>query len=92
MKEPRIGDLRIDPKGTERIRKTVGRGKSVKITINVDAESLAALRMRSARTGIPYQRLLNRVLKKGLQDDNETESRLDRLEKELNRLKRRLSA
>ena len=92
MKEPRVSDLEIDPKGTERIRKRVAHNKSVKITINVDAESLAVLRKRSAKTGIPYQRLLNRVLKKALQDDKEMESRLDHLERELNRLKQRLSA
>ncbi len=92
MKEPRISDLEFDSKGTRQVRHRVARKSAIKITINIDADSLAILRAKSAKTGIPYQRLLNRVLKRGLQSESATESRLDRIEKELNRLKRRLVA
>jgi len=92
MREPNLGGLEFDPKGTRQIRQKMGRNPAVKITINIDADALAILRAKSAKTGIPYQRLLNRVLKRALQGETETESRLDRLEKELDRLKRQLVA
>ncbi|MBZ5499789.1 MAG: BrnA antitoxin family protein [Acidobacteriia bacterium] len=92
MKEPKTGDLEFDVKGTRQVRRIAARKQSVKITINIDSEALAILRAQSAKTGIPYQRLLNQVLMRALQKDAQTEGRLDRLEKELNRLKRTLVA
>ena len=93
MKEPRLSDLKVDTKGTRQIRNLVARARKIKITINVDQDSLAILRDRSARTGVPYQRLLNQVLRNALdKKDDDMESRLERLERELNRLKRRLVA
>jgi len=92
MREPKLGDLEFDAKGTGIVRRKMERSRAVKITINIDADSLVALRSKSVKTGIPYQRLLNQVLKRALQAETETETRLDRLEKELNRLKRRLVA
>ena len=68
-----------------------GRG-SVKITINVDADSLAKLKELSADSGVPYQRLLNRILKERLSKADTVHSRLDRLEKELARVKKTLTA
>jgi len=90
MREPKLGDLEFDAKGTRMVRRKMEKSRAVKITINLDADSLDSLRSKSAKTGIPYQRLLNQVLKRALQAETETETRLDRLEKELNRLKRRL--
>ena len=92
MKEPKTGDLEFDEKRTRRVRRIAARKQAVKITINIDSEALAILRAQSAKTGIPYQRLLNQVLMRALQKDAQTESRLDRLEKELKRLKRTLVA
>jgi len=69
-----------------------GRG-SVKITINVDADSLAKLKELSAESGVPYQRLLNSILKERLAKGADTvHSRLDRIEKELARVKKTLAA
>ncbi len=68
-----------------------GRG-SVKITINVDADSLAKLKALSADSGIPYQRLLNRILKERLSRADTVHSRLDRIERELARVKKTLAA
>jgi hypothetical protein len=62
--------------------------RSVRITINIDKGSLDTLRAKAARTGVPYQRLLNRLLSMALQNDQQSESRLDRLEKEVARLKK----
>jgi len=92
MREPKLGDLEFDPKGTRRIRQKTAGKRAVKITINIDADALAILRTKAAKTGIPYQRLLNQVLKRALQGETQTETRLDRLEKELIRLKRKLVA
>jgi predicted DNA binding CopG/RHH family protein len=92
MKEPKLNDLEVDEKATRQIRREMATAKSVKITINIDKDNLDVLRVKAADTGIPYQRLLNQYLKKALQSETKTESRLDRLEKEVNRLKHRIVA
>ena len=92
MKEPRLDDLRIDERGTRQIRRRMAASHSVKITINIDSDNLETLRAKSAATGIPYQRLLNQVLSQALASNRESESRLDRLEKEFQKLKKRIVA
>lgn len=92
MKEPKLRELEIDHKGTQQIRHRMAVTKSVKITINIDKGSLDALRAKAAETGVPYQRLLNRLLTKALQTDTENEARLNRLEKEVTRLKNKIVA
>jgi len=92
MKEPKLSDLEMDQKGTRRMRRSMSKAKAVKITINIDKENLDILRDKSARTGVPYQRLLNRILAKALQNDRETESRIARLEKEVTKLKKKIVA
>ena len=88
MKEPRLNDSVIDDKETQQIRRKMAVARSVKITINIDKGSLDILRAKAAETGMPYQRLLNQFLNRALQNDAQTESRLDRLEKEITRLKK----
>lgn len=78
----------IDDQGTRRIRRRMAAARSVKITINIDKDSLDILRAKAAETGVPYQRLLNQFLSRALQKDAQTESRLDRLEKAVTRLKK----
>ena len=92
MKEPKMSELEIDYKGTRQIRRKMAAARSVKITINIDSENLEILRAKAADTGIPYQRLLNRFLTTALQAEVESESRLDRLEREVNKLKRKIVA
>lgn len=92
MKQPKMSDLVLDAGSTNRIRSKMAQEGKVKITINIDKDSLTILRARSGETGIPYQRLLNRILKGALQKKQNTESRLDHLERELARLKRKLVA
>lgn len=82
----------MDEKGTRQIQRRMASSGSVKITINVDRNSLAILRAKSAATGVPYQRLLNRLLAQALESNRESESRLDRLEKEVNKLKKKIVA
>lgn len=92
MRKPRMSDLKVDSAGTRRIRAEMARRGSVKITINVDADSLAKLKELSAESGVPYQRLLNSYLKERLSRTNSVHSRLDRIEKELERVKKTLAA
>ena len=46
----------------------------------------------SAHSAVPYQRLLNSILKERLSKADTAHSRLDRLEKELARVKKTLAA
>jgi len=92
MKQPKFSDLVIDPKGTQEIRSAMKRARKIKITINVDEDSLVLLRKMSSETGAPYQKLLNQILKEGLSKRAKAESRLDRIERELQRIKRKIAA
>jgi hypothetical protein len=92
MRKPGMRDLKLDHVGTRRIRAEMARRGTVKITINVDADSLGKLKELSAESGVPYQRLLNGILRDRLANANTLESRLDRIEKELARVKRQLAA
>ena len=92
MRKPSIRDMKVDTAGTRRIRaEMAGRG-SVKSTINVDADSLTKLSELSAESAVPYQRLLNSILKERLVKADTLRSRLDRIEKELARVKKTLAA
>ena len=90
MSPPRTSSLVIDRGGTARIRARAS-SRAVKITINIDAGSLGLLKKMATETGAPYQRILNQVLKEGLEGQTSAESRLSRLEKEVERLKRRVA-
>lgn len=92
MKQPKMSNLKIDVKGTKAIRKLQKKDSKIKITINLDAEILEDLRHRAEKTGVPYQRLLNTLLKESLEGQDEESSRLDKLEKEVANLKKKLSA
>ena len=92
MKEPKLSDLKLDSTETRRVRNSARAARSIKITINIDATSLGKLKKEAQRTGVPYQRLLNRLLQQGLEEKDSSEDRLDRLEREIARMKRKLAA
>ena len=92
MKQPRLSDLKIDAQGTKAVRKLMAKSKKVKITVNVDEDLLVELRKMSVESGVPYQTLLNRTLREAVYANKDQGSRLDRIEKELDRLKKKLSA
>lgn len=92
MKPPKLNDLKVDTKGTKAIRKIMAKAKKIKITINVDEDLLVELRKMAQTTGTPYQSLLNRVLKDAIMQKKNEGTRLDRLEREVERLKKKLSA
>ena len=66
MRKPRIGDLKADAAGTRRLRAAMAGPRRVKTTINLDADSLAKLKELSADSSVPYQRLLNQLLRERL--------------------------
>ena len=71
------------------------RARKIKITINIDEDSLMKIRSLADQTGASYQILLNKILKEGLRgraSETPTDQRLKRLESELKRIKRRLAA
>lgn len=92
MKQPKLSDLRMDRPGTKHIRASMAQTKTIKITINLDAESLTQLRQLAGESSVPYQRLLNQVLREGLGKRETTEARLAHLEAEVSKLKRRIAA
>jgi predicted DNA binding CopG/RHH family protein len=92
MRKPSISNLKVDRAGTRKIQAEMATRGSVKITINVDANSLAKLKRLSAESGVPYQRLLNSILKERLTKTSSVQSRLDRIEKELVQVKKKLAA
>jgi predicted DNA binding CopG/RHH family protein len=92
MREPKLGNLKVDVAETAKIRRSLKKQKSVKITINLDADSLNTLKKEASASGVPYQRLLNRLLRESLTSKRATESRIDRLERELREVKRKLAA
>jgi predicted DNA binding CopG/RHH family protein len=84
--------LKIDWKGTKRIRSAMAKQESVKVTIHLDANGLAALKETSEKSGAPYKRLLNSILEESLKNREVTESRLEKLEKELKKVKQKIAA
>lgn len=92
MKQPKLSDLKIDTKGTKAMRKMMTKAKKIKITVNVDEDLLTELRQMADETGTPYQSLLNKVLKDAVMGKKTEGSRLDRLEREVERLKKKISA
>lgn len=52
MKQPSLSNLRRDHAGTRGIRAAAKKG-SVKITINIDRDSLEILRAMAQETGVP---------------------------------------
>lgn len=91
MKQPKLHNLKIDMVGTRRIRERM-RSQKVKITINVDSDTLSAVRELAEKGGMPYQTLLNRLLRETVILKKSEESRLARLEREVNRIKKELAA
>ena len=92
MKQPNLSHLKNDRGATKKIRTALSKKNRVTITVNLDTESLKTLQTLSKKSGIPYQRLLNTVLTSNLTQQESVQSRLDRLEQELRKIKRRFAA
>jgi len=92
MKQPKISDLKLDRSGTRRMRSQMAKVQKVKITINLDSDILSDVRQISAKRGTPYQTYLNQLIRETLSRRKQDESRLDRLERELAVIKKKLVA
>jgi predicted DNA binding CopG/RHH family protein len=92
MREPQFNHLKIDEDSTAQLRAALAGKKPVKITIQVDTKSLRALKQISRQTGMPYQALVGQAFKETAHRRASTESRLDRLEQEVKKMKRILVA
>ena len=90
MKQPKLSDLTIDVAGTRNLRSQLNKTKKFKITIHIDAVSLESMRKRGSQTSLPYQRILTQLLNEN--SNEKAASRLDRIEKELKKLKRQIAA
>ena len=92
MRKPKLSEIKRDAGETRQVRSAMKKPRSIKITINIDADSLVQLKDISEQSGMPYQRLLNKFLKDGLEKNSAVESRLEKLEVELAKLKKRVAA
>ncbi len=90
MKQPKLNDLILDVQGTKKMRSAMRKAKKIKITVNLDEDILSQLKAYSDESGVPYQTLLNRLLRKAVELKSEETERLDRIEKELAKLKKQL--
>ena len=93
MKKPNLKNLKVNEILTQQIRNSVRKQKSIKITINIDSETLANIRSLADKSGVPYQRLINKTLKEQISTKIKTsDDRLDRLEYEIKSIKKKLAA
>lgn len=90
MKQPKLSDLKIDAAGTRNLRSELNKTKKIKITIHIDAVGSDSTREKGGRTALPYQRILTQLLTEN--SNEKAASRLDRIEKELKKLKRQIAA
>jgi predicted DNA binding CopG/RHH family protein len=92
MKEPKLSDVKLDIKGTKAVRSMIAKSKKTNITVNLDDDLLREIRKMADSMGTPYQTLLNKVLKDAISSKKNEGSRLDRLERELAILKKKMAA
>ncbi len=92
MKQPKLSDLRVDTKGTKVMREKMAKARKIKITINIDEDVLESVRGKADESGIPYQSLLNRLLREAVEKASGNDSRLEKLEREVQALKKKVSA
>lgn len=88
MRKPKLSELKLDSKGTIRLRKIMDNSnKKVKITINFDSDILEEVKNLALLKGCPYQSLLNKLVRESLNVKKNNLSRLDRIENEILMLK-----
>ncbi|MDO9182371.1 MAG: hypothetical protein Q7U04_08170 [Bacteriovorax sp.] len=92
MKQPKLSNLVINGSGTKKIREIATRSKKIKITINVDKDSLDSIKEMASKTGGSYQKILNEILKNGIEKHSNSENRLQKLEREVAKIKKKIAA
>jgi len=91
MKQPKMSNLKKDKKGTKAMREAMTQTKKIKITINFDSDVLNEVKKLADDMGSPYQTLLNKMVKDSLKQKKAEETRLDKLEKELKAIKKKIA-
>ncbi len=92
MKQPKMNNVKFDSAGTQKMRKKMASAKKIKITINFDYDVLLELKDLAGKSGIPYQTLINRMVRESINQKADELSRLDVLEEEVKKLKAKLAA
>ncbi len=92
MKKPKISNLKPNNQETKKIILARKNTSSTKITINIDNDLLVKVKNISNETDIPYQRLINKLLRENLVEASSLNKRLNNLEKEIQKVKKKLAA
>jgi len=92
MKLPKMSNMKIDKKGTAQMREAFSKNKKVRVTINFDADILESVRKMAEEMGSPYQTLLNKIVRDAVIKKSKEESRIDHIEEEIHKLKKKLAA
>ena len=92
MKKSKKAELTIDWKGTHEMRRKMAQAKKVKVTINLDEDSVAKVKKMATEQGASYQKLINQILSDALVGKSNIHERVSKLEKELAKLKKKLVA
>lgn len=93
MKQPTIRNMRLNRSATDEIRRRALKVSKVRITINLDSDVLGSLRAIAEQKGIPYQTYINRILRElGSKRSVEDADRLEKLEKQVAAIKKKLAA
>lgn len=92
MKKINFKKLAYNQEMTDKIRQRARNTKKVKITFNLDADTLKSLKILAELNGGSYQKLMNKILTDAISNKSKQEDRLDYLEKEFEKIKKKLSA
>jgi predicted transcriptional regulator len=74
------------------MRERALRSPKTRITIHFDTELLERVKAMAEKTSAPYQTLLNSLLLKALSKENAESDRLERLEREVAKIKKQLAS
>lgn len=92
MKEPKASDLRFNKKKTLEVREKASQSKKIRITIYLDEELVTKLKKEALSRGGKYQSLLNSILSQALANRTSEVDRIEKLERELKKLKKKVAA
>lgn len=92
MKKPKSSEVVLDQQETNKIRSRAKEGSGVKITINIDGVVLKRVKAIADKSGVPYQRLINRLLSDSLDRKSSESERLEKIEAEIREIKKKLVA
>jgi hypothetical protein len=90
MKQPKINAIEIDLAGTKDLRAKLRKTKNIKLTIKIDSGSFDSLSKFRGKKLPSYYQIIGQLLKTKL--DDTAVSRLNRVERELKKLKRQIAA